>query len=550
MASPWNAGDYDAYWRAVAAAAGGIGIKGAGTAGGRCERRAPAHTMSSACPSGLVFIYELRAPLSDFDVRNATLKSVFGAEVASRHIRATYQYALGEILLHRLWNSPCRTLDPSKASIFFAPILPKQKNLKGTKGAAGLREACARIKDVDWAAALPHLSTCTASRHVVVLAHEHFPPNSEDAYCPGWFSSPRGELRHALRIAHTSLLPLPLRAHSYLLPGEEAHAFATDHARAIYPNLLSVPLPSVVHWEARGAAGGAVRSRGGRHSPRTERLPTLQPTPTPPWVNGAPRARLMLFLASATFLGGNANASRDCSSMANLNFGFSKKTCRQFDSPGAAGRCEAHRVGQTPCVHVRGEGCRRDLSGVPCRPMRHAEVSHGDRAVREAIREQCARQPGSACLAAAFTSTTLIEKRRSVFCLEPAGDAPIRKSIADSVGLGCIPVFFNNLTAHLYGTWVDGNPHLASVLVPREPFVRGRIDLRRLLEATPPPLLAAIKCAVAAEARHMQLSLDDDPLDMVAWLLRKALAHAEGSSPASCRLATEVVPKPGARRLA
>ena len=35
---------------------------------------------------------------------------------------------------------------------------------------------------------------------------------------------------------------------------------------------------------------------------------------------------------------------------------------------------------------------------------------------------------------------------RATFCLEPEGDSPFRKSLSDSIGFGCIPVLFSNLT--------------------------------------------------------------------------------------------------------
>ena len=53
-------------------------------------------------------------------------------------------------------------------------------------------------------------------------------------------------------------------------------------------------------------------------------------------------------------------------------------------------------------------------------------------------------------------------KGRSTFCLEPGGDSPYRKSLWDSLAVGCIPVVFSKyseLTAPWHWGW---------------PFVSGR----------------------------------------------------------------------------
>lgn len=79
----------------------------------------------------------------------------------------------------------------------------------------------------------------------------------------------------------------------------------------------------------------------------------------------------------------------------------------------------------------------------------------------------------------------------------------------------------------LYSSWVyEGTSPLARLNVPREPFLSGRLSLRELLEAVPPPLLDAMKATVANNARHLQVSLDHDPADEVGWLLQRIRAHA------------------------
>ena len=75
--------------------------------------------------------------------------------------------------------------------------------------------------------------------------------------------------------------------------------------------------------------------------------------------------------------------------------------------------------------------------------------THGDVDVRARIASQCLRYGAAVCRREELWShELLILKASSVFCLEPAGDAPFRRSISDSVVLGCIPVIFNDATDH------------------------------------------------------------------------------------------------------
>ena len=68
----------------------------------------------------------------------------------------------------------------------------------------------------------------------------------------------------------------------------------------------------------------------------------------------------------------------------------------------------------------------------------------GDWQVREAIRKSCAAvKNASLCDNRLFNVANLALKQQSIFCLEPAGDTPSRKSIVDSITLGCIPVTFS-----------------------------------------------------------------------------------------------------------
>lgn len=73
----------------------------------------------------------------------------------------------------------------------------------------------------------------------------------------------------------------------------------------------------------------------------------------------------------------------------------------------------------------------------------------------------------------------------SRFCLEPPGDTPTRRSTFDAILAGCIPVFFEEISARLQYGW-----HLPmdeyekfSVFIPKENVVFGGVRVADVLEA-------------------------------------------------------------------
>merc|ERR550532_1793877 len=112
--------------------------------------------------------------------------------------------------------------------------------------------------------------------------------------------------------------------------------------------------------------------------------------------------------------------------------------------------------------------------------------SHGDVEVRKKITEQCnSYNDTNICLATKFSLEKLFLKKNAVFCLEPAGDSPSRRSIADSISFGCIPVFFSGATDYFYElNWI-GWRELSRILVPRNDYIAGDIDLKELFSSMP-----------------------------------------------------------------
>ena len=166
---------------------------------------------------------------------------------------------------------------------------------------------------------------------------------------------------------------------------------------------------------------------------------------------------------------------------------------------------------------------------------------HGDRAVRVRLRRECAdinkaRSVGGGERLAARGCTlqrydphrTLLRKRQAVFCLEPGGDTPSRRSLTDSLVLGCVPVLFTAIQDNAYG-WLWGRWKAAArVLVDRRQYVSGRVSLQTLLGSVPPPLLELMQATIEAHGRSWQVSREDDPGDEVHALLLGALQQVLG----------------------
>jgi len=96
---------------------------------------------------------------------------------------------------------------------------------------------------------------------------------------------------------------------------------------------------------------------------------------------------------------------------------------------------------------------------------------HGDVPVRKLIEKQC-KPPACLYLRVSNVLTKeLVAKSKATFCLEPGGDSPFRKSLSDSIALGCIPVLFhsysNAVAPWMWGDWKRN----ARVMVPRAGFL-------------------------------------------------------------------------------
>lgn len=148
------------------------------------------------------------------------------------------------------------------------------------------------------------------------------------------------------------------------------------------------------------------------------------------------------------------------------------------------------------------------------------KYNHGDIEVRERIHDLCLEYNNTkVCEFLPKYFAQKMPKAKATFCLEPAGDTPGRKSLSDSITFGCIPVLFSELTDDVAPWfWLDWKDR-GRVLVPREDFVAGRIDLKKLLQSIPKDLLKLMQSTLAEKVRRFQYSLDDDQDDGVRIIL-------------------------------
>jgi hypothetical protein len=152
--------------------------------------------------------------------------------------------------------------------------------------------------------------------------------------------------------------------------------------------------------------------------------------------------------------------------------------------------------------------------------------------LRRLIVSECNRIGRPTCVSSEhFNDEALMLKQKSVFCLEPEGGEPFRKSIYDSITSGCIPVFFSHDTDAV-APWHWGcNRQSMRVLLPAPSSKSRKVDLSVLL-SMPAAEVTAIQTAVGAHAQRLHYALDDMPGgdDAFEVLLKKAHLRAQGVS--------------------
>ena len=429
-----------------------------------------------ACP--LTYVYDLPEfwdePFPFAAVADQSEDAIFGPKCATAGMRDTQQYAMPTIALWRLLRGGrCRsTANASAAALFVVPLWPRPKNQQ--EWAA----ACAADANLDLAARLPHLTRENAHRHVILIGKGQVNPADK---CDAWWRSPRGLVKKFQRVAYSANHAPPGAARTGpppTLPGsaepwDYGPAVLTDSAlaksyapnplddEAPYPHLVSAPYPSSVH----------ARVGGDR-----------------PWAAGLNHRPTL-----ASFAAG-------------LNHGRYASQRRRL---------------RDDCLRAGDDCAFADMD---------AFVASKARA-----RKQAVALAGSLGLDAAnhFTDTMRLvegtqrdvcdylaeEKQSAVFCLEPGGDSPYRKSIYDSVLSGCIPVVFSQyaraVAPHHWGSFRNAS----TVFVDEAAYAAGDLDLFAYLRGIPEEAVAAMQRTIDAHAHRLMYALDDYPHDAVENIL-------------------------------
>lgn len=126
--------------------------------------------------------------------------------------------------------------------------------------------------------------------------------------------------------------------------------------------------------------------------------------------------------------------------------------------------------------------------------------------------------------------------RRSVFCLQPPGFGNERKSIADSITLGCIPVLFAPQADALLWPlqWAPFRDD-SRVLVDGKALLRGELDLLATLSAIPPERVAAMQATIERKGHRLHYAqgdaADGRPGDGVEAVVRALAAANDPAAP-------------------
>jgi len=123
--------------------------------------------------------------------------------------------------------------------------------------------------------------------------------------------------------------------------------------------------------------------------------------------------------------------------------------------------------------------------------------------------------------------------QRSVFCLQPGGDSPGRKSISDAITQGCIPVLFGNVSAAQYAWFYPPETHID---IDLDMFMNGEIDIKTHLESIPKSYIARIQQKLALVSKSFTYNYDEEIgygdaiyhiLDLVATHAASPLCNSE-----------------------
>lgn len=329
---------------------------------------------------------------------------------------------------------------------------------------------------------LPFLTPQTACQHVLLMPKGHYTAEP----CKGWFFDPVPIFNQTLRLAYSHVPGYFEVEEEGQEPFDEEQLkdpVLTQKNTARHPNLVSVPYPSSLHW--CNVSTGECEDKK-KKPPKNST--SKQQTGGIPW--------RWLFHKMTT----------------------NNKNQKEEEEEGPPIRAMPWERLLEPTTNKR-----------PVLMSYVGRFDHGDVAVRQRIQQQCLTyQNPSICdipqqetlRKSSIQSNQILIKEESLFCLEPAGDSPWRKSLSDSITFGCIPVLFSDLSDDVAPWHWSHWKQQGRILIDRNQYIEGKIDLQTLLESIPPPLLELMQQTIARFARQFQYSLQYDPLDGIHTILQ------------------------------
>ncbi|XP_073000959.1 probable xyloglucan galactosyltransferase GT19 [Typha latifolia] len=105
---------------------------------------------------------------------------------------------------------------------------------------------------------------------------------------------------------------------------------------------------------------------------------------------------------------------------------------------------------------------------------------------------------------------------RARFCLQPPGDTPTRRSTFDAIVAGCIPVFFEDVSAKTQYGWHLPKSRFEefSVLIPKEEVVFGGVKIADVLAALPEKRVRSMRARVLEMAPRVMYRRHGSSEDM------------------------------------
>ena len=96
--------------------------------------------------------------------------------------------------------------------------------------------------------------------------------------------------------------------------------------------------------------------------------------------------------------------------------------------------------------------------------------------------------------------------QRSLFCLQPPGDSPTRKSFYDALMAGCIPVLFKGKHATKYPFQHFLDYQQFTVSVSQDAVMRHNVPIATILSRLSPSKIKQMQVSVAKVSQYLQYS--------------------------------------------